>query len=388
MPNKENRFKKEAGLFDSPVINPENSFSKKKTLKKWDEKMTKRFIALETICPEIKYFAADFESWARDNFEPDSEEYSSAVKLSKKLSKTEALLYNIVSMMTDMSKTGEISPKEAKAFETTFTKLAQDAGFNFNKPEDQEDQINLVAEKESNDSETEEKENKDESSEEKSETEEKAEDKTEDNKEETQEENPFESKDPEDTKDSDKEESDSSNKNLDYQMSYDIQSGENGSINWTATITGTGYSTPEEAEDDLNHIFKNAIDRMDLEEEMEEAEELGTEGLEEEASAYHQDEKPADSQEIAHQEKFPEKPSPMHETLHPTQDVAQENAIGVKPHWMDKTFHEATEDQLLALEAAFEDEGIFALLSSKTKTMKIHGSEQEINSIINKVLGE
>jgi hypothetical protein len=128
---KQNRFSKQAGLFDSPVVNPgaaSNSIEKKPA-KKWDEVMTKRFIAIQEIRKEIKYFSSDFENWARDNFGLESEEYSEAVKLAKKLSKTEALLYNITNMMTELSKTGALGPNTLKAFDQTFIKLASEAGW-------------------------------------------------------------------------------------------------------------------------------------------------------------------------------------------------------------------------------------------------------------------
>jgi hypothetical protein len=372
MSDSQNRFKKEAGLFDSPIINPSenNSFQKKKNLKKWDEKMTKRFIALETICPEIKYFSADFESWAREVFESDSEEYSAAIKLARKLSKTESLLYSIISMMTDMAKTGEINSKEVKAFENTFLKLAQDAGFGLevkadclsgctcspdaNCPDDEKCDnckscmTSRHLEKESQSNEF--------------------------PHQAVDEEAEAENSDPEDftdkeTEEAATEENKETEEGFDYQMEYSLEKNEAGKFHWQATATGAGYNTIEEAEEDLKHIFKNAIDRMDLEEEIEEQLETeekaeGQEDLEEEAcdmmaENHH-------GQEIAHQ------------------DLGDSD----KPKWFNKTFNEASEEQLETLEAALEENNIFALLSKKAKTLKIHGSEKEVNNIINQIFGE
>ena len=128
---KQNRFNKQAGLFDSPVVNPANANNslEKKPTKKWDEVMTKRFIAIQEIRKEIKYFSSDFENWARDNFGLDSDEFTEATRLSKKLAKTEALLYNITNMMTELSRTGGLSSNTLKAFDQTFVKLAAASGW-------------------------------------------------------------------------------------------------------------------------------------------------------------------------------------------------------------------------------------------------------------------
>ena len=130
MTQKENRFKRLAGLFDSPIIGPtkDNSLEKKQ-LKKWPEDMTKRFEAIHLIRKELKYFGTDFETWARDQFGVDSEQYTEAIKLARKLSKSEAILYNILNMMTEMAKTGEVSLEKAADFENDFVKLAEAAGF-------------------------------------------------------------------------------------------------------------------------------------------------------------------------------------------------------------------------------------------------------------------
>lgn len=120
MKNPNNRFSKIAGLFDSPIISPQKSTIERndKPLKKWDETTTRRFIAIQEIRKEIKYFAADFENWARDQFGADAPESDYATKLSKKLNKAEAVLYAITNQMSELAKTGEIPAEFVKLAST------------------------------------------------------------------------------------------------------------------------------------------------------------------------------------------------------------------------------------------------------------------------------
>jgi polyhydroxyalkanoate synthesis regulator phasin len=386
MPKRQNRFNKEAGLFDSPIINPDSSLDKKKSLKKWDDRMTKRWIAIQEVRPEIKYFGVDFENWARDVFGDDTEEFSAAVKLAKKLSKTEALLFTITSMMSEMAKTGEVNTKEARAFEQNFIKLAQDAGFEVDAGMNEvcqcEDGVNCPNGEQCQSCDA---------CELKRQAAPRAAEEDKDKPEEDSEkkENPFFEKeesdqlvDSEPKEEAKKEDSEENSDELGYDMEYSLEQSEGGKYQWKASATGTGYDSIEDAEKDLNHIFKNAIDRMDLEEEVEEQLEEQEELMEDEGSTEFAKSEPVDAskipaQEIAHQSEFADNNEYPQEIAH--QEVTDDDS---KAKWLNLNLKDAPNGAFNSLEAAFEEAGIFSRSDLANKTMKVKASSAKLKQIL------